>query len=76
MNLKTILITLSCIAGLLIIITFSMTIAAILIGGSIAGTRLTLKSYASYFLLFGFIAPLWLVRALWGAVRAKDAAWR
>lgn len=60
----------------LIVITFTMTIAAIVIGGSIAQTRLTVKSYASYFLLFGFIAPLWLVRALWGAVRAQDAAWR
>ena len=60
----------------LILFTLTMTVTAILLGGKIAQTRITMKSYASYFLLFGIIAPLWLARALWGAVRAKDAAWR
>lgn len=61
---------------LLVGMTLCMTLIAILLGGKIAQTRLTAKSYLSYFFLFGFIAPLWLARALWGAVRAKDAAWR
>jgi cellulose synthase/poly-beta-1,6-N-acetylglucosamine synthase-like glycosyltransferase len=60
----------------LIIATLSMTIMAILLGGRIAQTRLTLKSYFSYFILFGFIAPLWLVRALWGTLRAQESSWR
>ncbi len=60
----------------LIVFTLCMTLVAILIGGQIAQTRLTLKSYASYILLFGLVAPFWLVRALWGAVRAKESAWR
>jgi hypothetical protein len=53
-----------------------MTILAILLGGRIAKTHISLKSYVSYFILFGFIAPLWLVRALWGAIRAKESSWR
>ena len=60
----------------LIAATLSMTIMAILLGGRIAKTRISLKSYLSYFILFGFIAPLWLVQALWGAVRAKESSWR
>ena len=60
----------------LIGITLFMTLIAILLGGQIAQTKLTLKSYVSYFLLFGFIAPLWLVRALWGTLRAQEATWR
>jgi cellulose synthase/poly-beta-1,6-N-acetylglucosamine synthase-like glycosyltransferase len=60
----------------LVLATLSMTLIAILIGGRIAKTHITIKSYLSYFILFGFIAPLWLVRALWGAVRAKESSWR
>jgi len=61
---------------LLILLTLSMTLLAIYLGGHIARTRLGVKSFLSYFLLFGLIAPLWLVRALWGAIRSRDAAWR
>jgi biofilm PGA synthesis N-glycosyltransferase PgaC len=60
----------------LIVVTLTMTMTAILLGGRIAQTKLTLKSYFSYFILFGFIAPVWLVRALWGAVRARESSWR
>lgn len=60
----------------LILITVFMTLLAIVLGDRIAQTRLTLKAYLFYFLCFGFIAPVWLVRAVWGAVRAKDAVWR
>ena len=60
----------------LVMATLGMTLTAILIGGRIAKTHITFKSYVSYFLLFGFVAPLWLVRALWGAVRAKESSWR
>ncbi len=60
----------------LIVATLCMTLLAILIGGKIAHTKLTLKSYLSYIFLFGFIAPIWLTRALWGAIRAKESAWR
>lgn len=62
--------------ALLVPITLVATMGAIVLGGRIAETKLTLKSYASYLLLFGFVAPLWLVKALWGAVRAQEATWR
>lgn len=60
----------------LVIMTLCMTLLAIIFGSRISQTKLTLKSYLSYFFLFGFIAPLWLLRALWGALRAQEAAWR
>jgi len=61
---------------LLIITTLAMTLVAILLGARIANARLGVKAFASYFFLFGLIAPLWLARALVGALRARDAAWR
>lgn len=61
---------------LLVVIALTMTLAAILLGARIGGTRLPLKSFAYYFALYGFIAPLWLARALWGAALAKQSAWR
>lgn len=60
----------------LILITFSMTMVAIYIGNKIAGSRLTLKAFFSYFALFGFIAPLWLARAAWGTLLARESSWR
>lgn len=59
-----------------VLTVLSLTIVAIAIGSRIAGTRLTLKSYAAYFALFGLLAPLWLVRAAWGAALARESAWR
>jgi len=53
-----------------------LTIVAIALGGRIAQTQLTLKAFAAYFMLFGLIAPFWLVRAAWGAVLARESVWR
>lgn len=60
----------------LVVATLSLTLVAVLLGQRIANTRLGVKALVSYFAFFGFIAPIWLLRALWGAIRAKDAAWR
>ncbi len=60
----------------LILITLSMTFFAVYVGNTIVKNKLTLKSYLSYFLLFGFIAPVWLARAAWGALRAQESSWR
>ena len=60
----------------LVIFTLCMTLLAILIGNTIAQNKLTFKSYLSYFLLFGFVAPVWLARAAWGALRAQESSWR
>ncbi len=54
----------------------AMTFAAIFIGSKISDAKITLKSYVAYFALFGFIAPLWLFRAAWGAVLARESSWR
>lgn len=62
--------------NVLIAVMLGMTLAAILLGSRIAQTKLGLQAFAAYFLLFGFVAPVWLARALWGTVRARDAAWR
>lgn len=54
----------------------SLTIVAIILGSRIADVRLTFKSYFAYFAFFGFLAPLWLIRAAWGAALARESAWR
>jgi biofilm PGA synthesis N-glycosyltransferase PgaC len=60
----------------LIIATLGMTLVAIVLGHRMAKTELGLKSFISYFALYGFIAPLWLARAAWGALRSQESAWR
>ncbi len=60
----------------LVIIIISLTLIAIVLGQKISDTRLSFKSFISYFALFGLVAPLWLVRAAWGAVRAQESTWR
>jgi cellulose synthase/poly-beta-1,6-N-acetylglucosamine synthase-like glycosyltransferase len=59
-----------------IIAVMSATLTAIMLGNKIAQGKLTLFSLVSYFALFGFIAPMWLARAAWGAVRSRPATWR
>ncbi len=59
-----------------IIAITTITIISILLGNRIAQGRLTLFSFFSYFTLFGFIAPLWLARSVWGAARSRPASWR
>ena len=60
----------------LILISLACMVTSIVLGQRIAGTRMTPKALFSYFALFGLIAPLWLMRAAWGAVRAQEASWR
>jgi cellulose synthase/poly-beta-1,6-N-acetylglucosamine synthase-like glycosyltransferase len=59
----------------LVFTVLGLTLVAILIGARLAQTRLPVHSYVSYFAFFGFIAPLWLVRAIWDTVLAKDTGW-
>ena len=54
----------------------SLTLVAIWIGGTIAKTRLGPKAFFAYFAFFGLLAPLWLIRAAWGAALARESAWR
>ncbi len=60
----------------LIVTVLIMTSVAILLGQSIANNRMGLRSLIYYFALFGFVAPIWLARAAWGALLAKESAWR
>lgn len=59
---------------LMIAILF-ITIVAIMLGQRIAHTRLSVMSFVSYFALFGFLAPVWLARAAYDAVLARDRGW-
>lgn len=60
----------------LILIVMCMTLVAILLGQRIVDSKMGLRSLVAYFALFGFVAPLWLVRAAWGALRAQESSWR
>jgi len=52
------------------------TLLAIVLGKRIAETEIGVKSLVAYFALFGFIAPVWLFRAAWGAALARESKWR
>ncbi|OGC87318.1 hypothetical protein A3D70_01055 [Candidatus Adlerbacteria bacterium RIFCSPHIGHO2_02_FULL_54_18] len=60
----------------IVLVVLCLTVVSIILGSRIAQTRLPLKSFVAYFALFGFIAPLWLLRSLWGALLARESAWR
>ena len=62
----------------LILTVLCGTLLAILLGQRIALNEkdITLKALFAYFALFGFIAPVWLVRAAWGAALARESKWR
>ncbi len=53
----------------------SMTLFAVWVGSRIANTRIGIKSFVSYFMLFGLIAPLWLARAAWDAALSRERGW-
>ncbi len=54
----------------------SLTLVAILLGSRLSEARLTFKSFVVYFAFFGLLAPLWLMRATWGALLAQESRWR
>ncbi|HWB33863.1 MAG TPA: glycosyltransferase family 2 protein [Candidatus Paceibacterota bacterium] len=60
----------------IILISLGFMIAAIILGQRIGGNRVTIKALISYFVLFGLIAPVWLLQASWGTIRAREANWR
>jgi cellulose synthase/poly-beta-1,6-N-acetylglucosamine synthase-like glycosyltransferase len=59
----------------LVFTVLALTLVAIFIGKQIAQTKLPLHSLISYFALFGFIAPVWLARAIWDTARSKETGW-
>jgi cellulose synthase/poly-beta-1,6-N-acetylglucosamine synthase-like glycosyltransferase len=60
----------------LLLIAFVVTVVTIVLGKSIGEVSLSARALLSYFLLFSFVAPLWLLQATWGAVRARESSWR
>ncbi len=60
----------------LVVITLGMTFTALLLGQRIAQNKLPIQSILYYFTLFGLIAPIWLARAVWGTVWARESTWR
>lgn len=60
---------------LVTVVVVMLTLFTIVMGGRIAGTRTELKSFASYLILFGLIAPLWLLRATWDMAVSRERGW-
>jgi hypothetical protein len=60
----------------IVIASLFFMIISIMLGQRLAQTRVSPKALLSYFALFGFIAPLWLIKAAWGNARAREATWR
>ena len=59
----------------LVVVVMSLTLVAIVLGGRIAQTKLPARSLILYFACFGFVAPLWLARAVWDMVLARERGW-
>ncbi len=59
----------------LVMTTVAMTFVAILLGRRIAGADFGIGTLAAYFLIYGFVAPVWLARAAWGTIRSKETVW-
>ncbi|OGC81004.1 hypothetical protein A2943_00310 [Candidatus Adlerbacteria bacterium RIFCSPLOWO2_01_FULL_51_16] len=55
---------------------FAVTLFTMLIGKNIGKTNIGWGSLVAYFVLYGFVAPLWLARAAWGVLLARESAWR
>jgi cellulose synthase/poly-beta-1,6-N-acetylglucosamine synthase-like glycosyltransferase len=60
----------------LVVAVLGMTLASILIGRNIAKDNFGIVTVVSYVMVYGFLAPLWLVRALWGTLLARESTWR
>lgn len=56
--------------------TLVLTVVSLFIGRRIANATFGIPAALSYIVLYGLISPIWLVRALWGAVLARESAWR
>lgn len=62
---------------LLIYLLFFTTVFLLLMGGRLVTRRLHFSRAMFYFiLLYGFLAPFWLLRSLYNFVTAKEARWR
>jgi cellulose synthase/poly-beta-1,6-N-acetylglucosamine synthase-like glycosyltransferase len=59
----------------LVIAVTGLTLVAVVVGGQIAHSRVSARSLVSYFMLFGLVAPVWLARATWDTLRAKETGW-
>lgn len=59
----------------LVIAATGLSLVAIVLGSRIGQTRMPLRSLVSYFALFGLVAPVWLARATWDTLRAKETGW-
>lgn len=59
----------------LVVSVTGLTLVAILIGSRIAQTRLPARSIIFYFACFGFVAPLWLARAVWDVALSRETGW-
>ena len=51
------------------------TLTVVLLGTRIVQDRLSVRSFVSYFLLYGLVAPLWLARAAWDTLTARERGW-
>ncbi|HEV8677514.1 MAG TPA: glycosyltransferase [Candidatus Paceibacterota bacterium] len=60
----------------IVMTTLGMTFVFILMGKAISKERFGLPTIASYIFLYGFLAPLWLFKAVWGTILAQESTWR
>jgi len=59
----------------LVFTVIGLVIYTTFLGSRIAETKLPLHSLLLYTVGFGFIAPIWLARAVWDSVLARETGW-
>lgn len=60
----------------LIVATLGLTTIFIFMGKRISNERFGAPTIVSYIFLYGFLAPVWLAKAVLGTVLAQEAKWR
>lgn len=60
----------------LVIAALLMTLVSLLIGRKMADAHFGAGTILSYIMLYGFLSPLWLLRAIFGALLARESRWR
>lgn len=58
------------------VLLYGMVIAALLIGRRMVERKTKFSPDVLYFMIiYSVIAPFWLIRALWNAIRSKESSW-
>lgn len=62
--------------AILVVTALAMTLLILHLGKTMSEGTVGVKDILSYLVLYGFVAPIWLARAVYGATRSRESSWR